>query len=137
MTLYTDIALALAFVKQLTSIDNSRDVILMQKLKISAGKLKANTEIEGQTVAAGSTIYRFYYVAAKALQQNRSDQALKSADDAEFTNLKGMIDSLMDEQLAIDTALDLETPPGFVATLDLDGSMSDGSSTPVMSILVG
>lgn len=137
MTIYTDLALALAFVKQLTSIDNSRDVILMQKLKISAGKLKNETSIEGTSFPANTTIYRSYYVSAKALQQNRSDQTLTAADDAKFTNLATMIDSLMDEQLSIDTALDLDVPKGFVASLDLDGSMGEAGVTPVMSILVG
>lgn len=137
MSIYTDLTQALAFVKELTSISD-RDTILTQKLKISAGKLKAETEIEGDVLPAGTVIYRSYYVSAKALQQNRKDVSVKQADGVTFSNLVGMIDSLMDEQLAIDTSLDLEVPPGFVATTDLDGSMNTaGGSIPVMSILVG
>ena len=137
MSIYTDLTEALGFVKELTSITD-RDVILTQKLKVSAGKLKSDTEIEGVMVSGGTVIYRSYYVSAKALQQNRRDQTVKQADGATFTNLQGMIDSLMDEALAIDTALDLNVPNGFVATTDLDGSMNaSGGGTPVMSILVG
>lgn len=137
MSLYTDLAQALAFTKDLTGIAD-RDTILTQKLKISAGKLKADTTIEGDAVAAGTVIYRAYYVAAKALQQNRKDQSVKQADGVTFSNLTGMIDSLMDEQLAIDTALDLEIPKGFVATTDLDGSMNGGGdAVPVMSVIAG
>jgi hypothetical protein len=136
MSIYTDLTQALAFVKELTSISD-RDTILTQKLKISAGKLKAECEVEGEVLPTGTVIYRSYYVSAKALQQNRKDVSVKQADGVTFSNLVGMIDSLMDEQLAIDTALDLDVPKGFVATTDLDGSMGATGSTPVMSILVG
>ncbi|MBW4422497.1 MAG: hypothetical protein KME13_25345 [Myxacorys californica WJT36-NPBG1] len=136
MSIYTDLTGALGFVKELTSISD-RDVILTQKLKVSAGKLKAETQIEGVTVAGGTVIYRSYYVSAKALQQNRRDVSVKQADGVTFSNLAGMIDSLMDEQLAIDTAFDLDVPNGFVATTDLDGSLNASSGTPVMSLIVG
>jgi hypothetical protein len=134
--IYTVLADALAFVKELTSITD-RDTILTQKLKASAGSLKADTTIEGTPLTSGTTIYRFYYVAAKALQQDRRIQNIKQADGATFTGLAVPIDSLMDEQLALDTSLDLNVPSGFVATLDLDGSMNGGAGSPVMSILVG
>lgn len=136
MTIYTDLAQALAFVKSLTNISD-RDVILNQKLKASAGKLKAECEIEGEVVAAGTTIFRFYYVAAKALQQDRQIQLVKQADGVTFSGMAVSIDSFMDEQLAIDTAFDLDVPKGFVASTDLDGSMSASAGIPVMSILVG
>lgn len=135
-SIYTDLTQALAFVKELTSISD-RDTILTQKLKISAGKLKAETEIEGDVLPANTTIYRFYYVAAKTLQQDRQIQLVKQADGVTFTGLTATIDSFMDEQLAIDTALDLEIPRGFVASTDLDGSLGGGQSSPVMSILAG
>ncbi|MBW4421794.1 MAG: hypothetical protein KME13_21670 [Myxacorys californica WJT36-NPBG1] len=136
MSIYTDLTEALAFVKELTSISD-RDVILSQKLKVSAGKLKADTAIEGVTVASGTIIYRSYYVSAKALQQNRRDVSIKQADGVTFSGLVGMIDSLMDEQLAIDLALDLDVPNGFMATTDLDGSMNATSGSPVMSVIAG
>lgn len=134
--IYTDLAQALAFVKSLTNISD-RDVILNQKLRVSAGKLKSECEIEGEVVAAGTTIYRFYYVAAKALQQDRQIQLVKQADGVTFSGMAVSIDSFMDEQLAIDTAFDLAVPKGFTATTDLDGSTNGGAGTPVMSILVG
>jgi hypothetical protein len=136
MSIYTDLAEALGFVKELTLI-SGRDAILTQKLKASAGKLKADTEVEGETIPSGTKIYRFYYVAAKTLQQDRQTQFIKQADGATFGGMAVPIDSLMDEQLAIDTAFNLDVPPGFVATTDLDGSMNAGGGTPVMSILVG
>lgn len=135
-SIYTDLTQALAFVKELTSISD-RDTILTQKLKISAGKLKAETAIEGDLLPSGTVIFRFYYVAAKTLQQDRQIQLVKQADGVTFTGLTATIDSFMDEQLAIDTSLDLDVPKGFVASTDLDGSLGGGQSSPVMSILVG
>lgn len=129
MAAYTDLTDATSFVVQLTGVQG-RGAIIQQKLNDSMGKLTTSKAIAGTTYPANTPIYRPYFVAAKILQQNRADVTLKSADGATFTNLEGMIQSLMDEQLRLDQSLNLEVPPGFAAVLDLEGG-------PVMSILVG
>lgn len=123
---YTNLTDATAFVISLTSV-TGRDAIIQQKLTDSAGTLIGNQTIGSVTVPAGTKIWRPYYTAARLLQQNRQDQALKSADGAVFSGLTTMIESFMTEQRALDASLGLEIPPGFAALVD--------PSSIVMSIL--
>jgi hypothetical protein len=101
---YTVLSECTTLVTQLTNIDGAVKLILIdQNLIDSAGTLNA------------VPFYRPYYVAARQLQRNRTDQALKQADGATFTNLATMIQSLLEEQKAIDTALGVDVPAGFSA----------------------
>lgn len=81
------------------------DGYLTNQLQISAG-LKVAT-----------VYYRPYYVAAKFLEQLRSQQAIAKADGAEFTGLQKPIESLLGQQIALDKSLGLEVPAGFEAIL--------------------
>jgi hypothetical protein len=123
---YTDLTDATAFVISLTTV-KGREAIIQQKLIDSAGTLTGGRAIGGVNVPSGATIYRPYYVAARLLQQNRTDQALESADGAKFTGMTIPIESFMTEQRALDASLNLEIPPGFAALVD--------PSSTVMSIL--
>lgn len=58
--------------------------------------------------------YRPYYAAAKFIEQNKLEQALSKAEDGvTFTGYERVIQSLFDQQRALDLALGLEIPPGF------------------------
>lgn len=61
------------------------------------------------------TYYRPYYVAAKFLEQLRSQQAIAEADGAKFTLLEKPIASLLALQASLDESLGLSVPPGFEA----------------------
>jgi len=63
--------------------------------------------------AQAETVYRVYYVAAKFLEQIRSQHTLSSADGAVFTGLAIPIASLLNLQFSEDLALGLIIPPGF------------------------
>lgn len=92
------------------------DDYLTNQLQISAG---ANADQE--------TVYRPYYVAAKFLEQLRTQQTIRKADGAEFTGLALPIASLMGLQSSIDQSLGLTVPPGFEAiAITLDGSIGNG-----------
>lgn len=92
------------------------DSYLTNQLEVSAGKN-----------SAAETVYRPYYVAAKFLEQLRSQQTVSEADQAKFTGLALPIASLLGQQAALDKALGLTVPPGFEA-VPLDESAS-GSGT--------
>lgn len=80
------------------------DAYLSNQLEIAAGKNSAN-----------ETVYRPYYVAAKFLEQIRSQQSVRKADGAEFTGLALPIASLLGLQASLDKALGLIVPAGFEA----------------------
>jgi hypothetical protein len=83
------------------------DPHLENQLLISAGKNPSNT-----------TIYRPYYVAAKFLEQLRSQQVLSQAEDGvKFTGLAKPIESLLALQAALDLSLGLTVPAGFEVVL--------------------
>jgi hypothetical protein len=83
------------------------DAHLTNQLTITAGKKPDST-----------TIYRPYYVAAKFLEQLRSQQLLSKAEDGvTFTGLAKPIESLLAMQAALDQSLELTVPPGFEAVL--------------------
>jgi hypothetical protein len=96
-------------------IGSDYDTYLDGQLDLTAGKNAAN-----------QTIFRPYYVAAKFLEQIRSQQTIRSADGAVFTGLALPIASLLGQQAAIDTALGLIVPPGFEAVVP--GAESSSSS---------
>jgi hypothetical protein len=80
------------------------DAWATNQLEISAGKNPEQV-----------TVYRPYYVAAKFLEQLRSQQTISEADGAKFTGLALPIASLLSMQAALDTSLGLTVPPGFEA----------------------
>jgi hypothetical protein len=83
------------------------DSHLDNQLVISAGKNSSDV-----------TIYRPYYVAAKFLEQLRSQQILSKAEDGvTFTGLAKPIESLLNLQAALDLSLGLTVPEGFEAIL--------------------
>jgi hypothetical protein len=121
MSIYTAIADALDFVYQLTQLSDI-DLIVAQKLWASAGKCGvAFTDETGATVNAGTPVFRFYFVAAKLVEQSRDDQTLEAADGAKFTGLARSIQSWYMEQTAIDGAYQLAVPPGFASPIYIQG----------------
>ncbi len=106
-TPYSEIDAALALVNQLTELEPSDSVVRI-KLQDSAG-----------IDSYGAKQYRIYFVSARLLQQSRSDQTLKEADQVVFTNLDVMIRSLFEDQLAVDLAYGWIIPPGMSAEVAL------------------
>ncbi|MDX2215514.1 MAG: hypothetical protein SFY66_19780 [Oculatellaceae cyanobacterium bins.114] len=108
--MYTTIPAALTEVKTNPAtrglIGAEYDSYLTNLLTLSAGK-----------DAADVTQYRPFYVAAKLLEQLRSQQQISKADGAEFTGLAKPIESLLGTQIAFDKALGLTIPEGFEAVL--------------------
>lgn len=97
------------------------DAHITNQLVISAG-----------TDPASSTMYRPYYVAAKFLEQLRSQQALSKAEDGvTFTGLAKPIESLLGLQAALDKSMDLTVPEGFEAILP--GCITCGDSATTTS----
>ncbi|MGG6295292.1 hypothetical protein ACQ4M4_12955 [Leptolyngbya sp. AN02str] len=82
------------------------DSYLTNQLMISAGM---NAEVQ--------TVYRPYYVAAKFLEQLRSQQTVSKADGADFTGLAKPIESLLGLQASLDKAMGLTISDGFEAIL--------------------
>ncbi|WP_088893198.1 hypothetical protein [Leptolyngbya ohadii] len=104
--MYTTIADALTAVKTNPAtrglVGAEYDAYLTGLLTISAGTDPANV-----------TQYRPFLVAAKLLEQLRSQQSIKSAEGAVFSGLATPIASLLAQQAAIDEALSLTVPAGF------------------------
>ena len=129
---YTSLTSSRRLVSTLTGITDSNKLEIMEQNLIDSAALKN-----------GITYYRPYYVAARHIQRNRLDQAIKSADGATFTNLETMVRSFLEEQLALDLANDWTVPDGFSAQNAINalcGCKSNGSATniaPIMSVMVG
>lgn len=129
-------------------------------LPASKARTLARTQLTGAAVeteidykledSAGTvndvTYYRPFYVAAVMLMQSRDDQTVTEADGAKFFgnkqqfNLQPTIESLLREQLALDTRLGLTVPDGYdVGSLlnALCGCQDEGEAAglTVMSIL--
>lgn len=112
-TAYTALADARAIVLQLTSVETTLNLIVDLKLQASAGTATKATTLGTTTIDPGAIIYRFYYVAAKMVEQSLDVQSLESADGARFTGLIRPIQSWLMEQYATDQALGLSIPAGF------------------------
>ena len=131
-------------------------------LPASKARILARTQLTGAAVeteidykledSAGTvndvTYYRPFYVAAVMLMQSRNDQTIVAADGAKFFgdkqqfNLQPTIESMLREQLALDTRLCLTVPDGYgVGSLlnALCGCQDEGEAAglTVMSILTG
>lgn len=63
----------------------------------------------------GATVYRPYYVAARELQRDKVQQTVKIADGATFTGHLPVIQSLLEEQIALDDKYNLEVPLTYSA----------------------
>ncbi len=104
--MYTSLSAALSALKNLPAVRDlpvaADDDFLSNLLELSAG-----------VSPAIGTVYRIYYVAAKYLQQLRSQHILSEGDGAKFTGLAVPIASLFDLQASEDAALGLIIPPGF------------------------
>lgn len=104
--MYITLSTALAALKNLPAVRDlpvtADDDFLSSLLGLSAG-----------VNLGGVTVYRIYYVAAKYLQQVRSQHILSEGDGAKFTGLAVPIASLFDLQSSEDFALGLVVPPGF------------------------
>ena len=125
-----------------TSLTESKQLVVAITGITDAAKAPLIEQNLQDSAAQGGAglIYRPYYVAARQLQRNRSDQTIEAADGAKFTNLKAMIQSLLEEQLAYDLANNLAVPAGYGAQDAINklcGCQSDGLYTPTMSLLVG
>lgn len=102
---YTNLAAALARAKERSGATSADDAYLTELLQLSAG-----------ADATGATHYRCFYVAAKWLEQNRAQQTLSEAKGGtKFTGLAKPIASLMQLQMAYDTAQGLTIPKGMEA----------------------
>lgn len=102
----------LKLVGDITDISTDiKQLLTVQLLNDSAGKSTGDPD----TLSVVTTYFRPYYVAARQLQRNRDDQFLESSDGAKFTNLTRMIQSLLEEQLALDAKLALDIPEGYSA----------------------
>ncbi|MEO0988152.1 MAG: hypothetical protein AAFY20_21830 [Cyanobacteria bacterium J06639_14] len=105
---YTDLAAALARAKERSGATATDDEYLTELLGMSAG-----------TDSASTLHYRPFFVAAKWLEQNQTQQTISKADGAEFTGLAKPIESLLALQASYDAANDLTIPDGFeAASLD-------------------
>ena len=103
--MYTDLSAALARAKERSGATATDNDYLTEILNLSAG-----------TDASNVTHYRPFFVAAKWLEQNRGQQALKKAKDGiEFTGLAKPIESLLALQASYDQAQGLTVPAGFEA----------------------
>lgn len=113
--MYITLSAALAALKNLPAVRDlpvtADDDFLSSLLGLSAG-----------VNSSGLTVYRIYYVAAKYLQQVRSQHILSEGDGAKFTGLAVPIASLFDLQSSEDFALGLIVSPGFEVVL---GSVSN------------
>lgn len=119
--MYINLAASLERVREQTGVID-RDPYITELLQLSAG-----------TDPNIVTHYRVFLVSARILEQDLLRQTFKKADQAEFTLLAKPIESLIGMQIAYDTTLDLEVPPGFEAVLPdcvtcSGSSGSDGSS---------
>ena len=120
---YTDQDSAATMVTELTDIGTEI------KLRLINQSLEDSSALN----AEGLQHYRPYYVSARQLQRNRDDQFLTKADGAEFSNLTIMIQSLLEEQLALDTKLGLIVPDGYGAQEAIDAHCGCGSKTSTAS----
>lgn len=117
---------ALAALKQLPAVRGRAtaedDAFLNGLLLASAGTVPAAGAAEGGTsYAAGTTIFRHYYTAAKFLEELPSLHSLsKAAGGVEFTGFKVPIASLYALQAAQDEALALAVPPGYEAIAEVE-----------------
>lgn len=103
--MYTTLSGALSRAKERSGATSTDDAYLTELLNLSAGK-------DGSDV----THYRPFFVAAKYLEQNRGQQALKKAKDGiEFTGLAKPIESLLALQASYDQGQGLTIPAGFEA----------------------
>lgn len=104
--MYISLLSALAALKNLPAVRDlpvaADDDFLNSLLGLSAG-----------VTPSGVVAYRIYYVAAKYLQQVRSQHILSEGDGAKFTGLAVPIASLFSLQSSEDFALGLIVPPGF------------------------
>lgn len=120
MSAYTNLDDAVELVQSLAQVEID-DAVIELKLQASAGKAGAAISIGDETIPKDATVFRFYYVCAKLVEQSRDDQSLVSADGAKFTGLTRPIVSWLLEQYAIDNAYGLIVPSGFDCVLALQG----------------
>lgn len=124
---YTVLDECKTLVTQLADINSPVKLVLIEQGLIdSAGLLN------------GVPVYRPYYVAARQIQRNRPDQALKQAEGATFTGLDVMIRSLLLEQKAIDLKMGLEIAAGYSADeaiRQMCGCDDDNDANP-MTVMV-
>lgn len=118
--MYTSLPAALSALKNLPAVRDlpvaADDDFLNNLLGVSAG-----------TNPQGVTVFRVYYVAAKFLQQLRSQHTISEGDGAKFTGLAVPIASLLDLQMGEDAALGLIVPPGFEANSGIISSRVFGT----------
>jgi len=115
---YTDNVQMIDMVVKLVTIDSEVKRGLIEQLLHDSSAL--STGAAGTKGIQGTTYFRPYYVAARQLQRNRADQTLKKGDGAEFTNLFIMVQSFLEEQVALDAAYGLEVPSAYNSQLALD-----------------
>lgn len=123
---YLILADALARAKERSGATSADDVYLSELLDLSSALDKSSVRH-----------YRPFYVAARWLEQSRTQQALSEADGAKFTGLAKPIASLMELQAAYDASNELAVPKGFEAVVaDQDSGSArsprfgSGSFTP-------
>lgn len=125
---------------------------VFHRTRLNAADAVLDTEVgyklEDSAGTASSTIYyRPMYVGAVMLMQSRDDQTVTSADGAKFFgekkefNLQPVIESMLREQLALDTSLGLSVPDGYDVNSLLNalcGCQDEGEAAglTVMSVLV-
>lgn len=138
---HTDQATALAALTNLPAVrglpTSEDDDFLTNLLIASAGTVPEGGAVEGETTyAAGQVVYRHFYVAASFLENYRNAHTLSKAKGGiEFTGLAKPIAALYALQLAMDTALSLEIPPGYEVPIPMDEQQS--SSGTRQGYLVG
>ncbi|HLP88592.1 MAG TPA: hypothetical protein VK184_08390 [Nostocaceae cyanobacterium] len=99
--------------------------------------LTTNVEIYLQESAANQSTqpqYRPYWVCAKILEQDTSQQMLSSADGAVFTGMAKPIDSYYLTQRSIDVKNGWEIPTGFGATVEEEILIQGTGSIPNISV---
>lgn len=105
MIAFTEFDLALTTARERANTSSAADTVLTQFLHLSMGIAPDDV-----------THFRPYYVAATFIKQNPKEQRFSRADDAYFTGLVRVIESLLALQAAYDNLFELTIPPGFVAT---------------------
>ncbi|HEY9849539.1 MAG TPA: hypothetical protein V6D28_08795 [Leptolyngbyaceae cyanobacterium] len=100
--------------------------------------LNTNVEIYLTESAAnqstGEPKYRPYWVGAKILEQDSSQQTLSSADGAVFTGMAKPIESYYLTQRSIDVKNGWEIPTGFGATVEEEILIQGTTSIPNISV---
>ncbi len=100
--LYGDLDACADLVPEVTGIAAQSDLI--PKLQASAG-----------IMLSGTVIYRPYFEAARVYKRQRHTRKLLSGEGAAFDKPEETIQGFLEEQLAIDSALQLIIPPGMSA----------------------